>query len=167
MVCGSEYTRLGLFTSAMGACHSLAPCIHSSLLIESFHTRITNTTDVGEIATRVIREIEASYSKRKEKERLGFTSSIRHNVTYNGKNGKHGPISFADAAILIVSHNRDFEEGAIYRLADSRQKEFVEILMLSVLESSSLNSRNWLKTPSRHLKNTPRGFHVVFNQTTY
>ena len=100
----------------------------------------TNTTEVGEIATRVIREIETSYTERKEKERLGFTSSIRHNVTYNGKNGKYGPISFADAAMLIISHNRDFEEGAIYRLADSRQKEFVEILMLAVVEASSLNT---------------------------
>ena len=100
----------------------------------------TNTTEAGEMATRVIREIEASYSERKEKERLGFTSSMRHHVSYNGKNGKHGPISFADAALLVISHNRDFEEGAIYRLADSRQKEFVEILMLSVGEAQSLNA---------------------------
>lgn len=100
----------------------------------------TNTTEVGEIAARVIREIEASYSERKEKERLGFISSVRQHVTYNGKNGKRGPISFADAAAIIISHNHDFEEGAIHRLADSGQKEFVEILMSPVVESPNLNT---------------------------
>ena len=100
----------------------------------------TNTTEVGEIATRVIREIEESYSERKEKERIGFINSVRHYVTYNGNNGKRGPISFADASALIMSHNHDFEEGAIHRLADSWQKEFVCLLMLSVVESPNLNT---------------------------
>lgn len=100
----------------------------------------TNGNDAGEIATKIIREIEATYSARKEKESIGFFGGVRHNVSYNGKNGKHGPITFADAAMLIMSHNRDFEEGAIYRLTDSGQKEFVEILMAAVLESPRLDS---------------------------
>ena len=101
----------------------------------------TNATEVGDIAAKVIREIEASYSERKEDEaRFGFTRSVRHYLTYNGNNGKHGPISFADAAMLIIAQNRDFEDGAIQRLADSGQKEFVEILMSPVVEASSLNT---------------------------
>ena len=100
----------------------------------------TNKTEEGEIAAKIIREIEASYADRKEKERIGFIGTIKHTVTYNGNNGKHGPISFAEATMLVVSHNHDFEEGAINRLADSGQKEFVDLLILAVLETDSLDS---------------------------
>lgn len=99
----------------------------------------TNRTEAGEIASKVIREIEASYADRKEKERIGFIGTIRHTVTYNGKNGKHGPISFAEATMLVVTHNRDFEEGAINRLVDSGQKEFVGLLMLTATETDRLD----------------------------
>lgn len=100
----------------------------------------TNRTDAGEIASKVIREIQASYEDRKEKERIGFMGVIKRTVAYNGNNGKHGPISLAEASMLLVSHNRDLEQGAINRLADSRQKEFVDLLMLAISETDSLDS---------------------------
>ena len=100
----------------------------------------TNATEVGEIAAKVIREIEASYSARKEKERLGFMENMHQSLSYKENSGKRGPISFADATLLILSHNGNFEEGAIYRLAESNQKEFVEILMLAAVETSNLNT---------------------------
>ncbi len=100
----------------------------------------TNATEVGEIASKVIREIEASYSARKGKERLGFMENMHQSLSYKENSGKRGPISFADATLLILSHNGNFEEGAIYRLAESNQKEFVEILMLAADETSNLNT---------------------------
>lgn len=100
----------------------------------------TNKTDAGEIAAKVIREIEASYEDRKERDRLGFIGGIRHTVLYNGSNGKRGLISLAEASMLVMAHNRDHEEGSINRLADSGQKEFVDILMRSVAESDRLNT---------------------------
>ena len=100
----------------------------------------TNATEVGEIAAKVIREIEASYSARKGKERLGFMGNMHQFLSYKENSGKSGPISFADATMLILSHNGNFEEGAIYRLADSNQKEFVEILILAAVETSNLNT---------------------------
>lgn len=100
----------------------------------------TNKTDAGEIAAKVIREIEASYAARKERERIGFMGTIRPTVTYNGSTGKRGPISLADASMLVMAHNRDLEEGSINRLADSGQKEFVDILMQSIAESDRLGT---------------------------
>lgn len=100
----------------------------------------TNKTEAGEIASKVINEIEATYLSRKEKETTGFFGAVRHTISYNGTDGRHGPISFADATMIIIGHNRAFEEGAVHRLADSRQKEFVEVLMVAVMESSSLDS---------------------------
>ena len=100
----------------------------------------TNKTEAGEIAAKVIREIEAAYSIRKEKENAPFLGGSRRTVSYNGTDGRHGPISFSDATQIIISHYRDFEEGAINRLVDSGQKEFVEVLMYAVMESSSLDA---------------------------
>ena len=100
----------------------------------------TNKTEAGEIASKVIHEIEAIYQNRKEKENTGLFGSVRQTVSYNGSDGRHGPISFADATMIIISHNRAFEEGAIHRLVDSRQKEFVEVLMVAITESPSLDS---------------------------
>lgn len=100
----------------------------------------TNRTDAGEIATRVIREIDASYADRMKEERVGFIGVIRHTLTYNGSNGKRGPISLGDASRLVALQNRDFEEGAINRLADSGQKEFVDFLIQSVEESDRLDT---------------------------
>lgn len=100
----------------------------------------TNKTEAGEIAAKVIREIEAAYSIRKEKENAPFLGGTRRTVSYNGTDGRHGPISFSDATQIIISHYRDFEEGAINRLVDSGRKEFVEVLMYAVMESSSLDA---------------------------
>ena len=100
----------------------------------------TNKTEAGEIAAKVIHEIETAYSSRKEKENTGLFASTRQTVAYNGKDGRQGPISFADASQIVISHFRDFEEGAIHRLTDSGQKEFVEVLMFAVTGSSRLDS---------------------------
>ena len=97
-------------------------------------------TEAGEIAAKIVREIEASYLARKEKESIGFLGDIRHVAVYNGNNGKHGPISLAHATMIIITRKREFEEGAISRIVDSAQKEFVEVLMLAVLETTKLDS---------------------------